>query len=146
MVHSYRVGDPKHFITCENNQDCEETDGTCQDFPGDFNDNGIGDACECYYDINKDGNVSAPDFSVEKWEYGRINCPSSGGNYDDFLLCQPLNQTSCEGTTGCVWHAGKGRCYTTSCLGDVNKDGKVSTPDFAIEKQEYGRTDCPVIQ
>jgi hypothetical protein len=146
MVHSYRVGFPKHFIACTSNDDCADTNGTCWKLQGDFNGNGIGDVCECYYDVNQDGKVSTPDFSVEKWEYGRLNCPSSGGEYDDFLICQPLNQTSCEGASGCVWHESKGRCYTTSCIGDVNKDGRVSTPDFAIEKQEFGRLDCPVVQ
>ena len=146
MVHSYKVGFPKHFIICTSNDDCADTNGTCWKLQGDFNDNGIGDACECYYDINKDGRVSTPDFSVSRWEYGRIKCPSSGGEYDDFLICQPLNQSSCVVTTGCVWNVSKGRCYTTSCLGDVTLDGRVSAPDFSMNRQEMGRIDCPIME
>jgi len=34
------------------------------------------------------------------------------------------------------WHESKGRCYTNSCLGDINQDGKVSTLDYALRKEE----------
>ena len=44
---------------------------TCDTEQGDFNGNGIGDACECYADGNKDGRVSVWDYVVYKEEFGK---------------------------------------------------------------------------
>ena len=79
VTHSYRVGTPKQFITCDGNEDCTPTDGTCQMEPLDFNSNGCGDACECYADCCgtegvTDGRVSTPDYSQLKIEFGRFDC------------------------------------------------------------------------
>ncbi|MHA1289803.1 MAG: right-handed parallel beta-helix repeat-containing protein, partial [Candidatus Thorarchaeota archaeon] len=71
MVVSYRAGDPKDFITCTSDADCEASDGTCQMGQGDCNDNGCGDVCECYADFNQDLRVTAQDFGILKEEFGR---------------------------------------------------------------------------
>jgi len=116
VTHSYRVGDPKQFITCDGNEDCTPTGGTCQMTPEDFNGNGCGDVCECYADCTgtegiPDGKVSTPDYSQLKLEFGRFHC-------------SPQNP----------------------CLADFNNDGKVTTPDYSLLKQEFGRFDCPACQ
>ena len=115
VTHSYRVGDPKQFITCDSNEDCTSTGGTCQMGQIDSNGNGCGDVCECYSDCNgtggvPDGRVSTPDYSQLKIEFGRMDCKTQ----------QP------------------------PCKQDMNNDGKVSTPDYSLLKQEFGRFDCPL--
>ena len=74
MVVSYRVGDPKEFITCTSDADCTATGGTCQMEQGDCNRNGCGDVCECYADFSDDGKVTGADLAVLKQEYGRFDC------------------------------------------------------------------------
>jgi len=87
MVVSYRVGDPKDFITCTSDADCEATDGTCQMEQGDCNSNGCGDVCECYMDCNNsgagDGKVTGSDLAVLKQEYGRFDCSEVDPCYAD---------------------------------------------------------------
>jgi hypothetical protein len=46
----------------------------CQMNQEDCNDNGIGDACECYANLDGDSNVYPSDLSVFLGEYGRTNC------------------------------------------------------------------------
>jgi hypothetical protein len=75
MVASYRVGSPKHFITCTSDVNCTATGGSCDRFQGDFNKNVIGDVCECYGDCNKDGRVTGGDKALINNEYGRDDCP-----------------------------------------------------------------------
>ncbi|KPJ55836.1 MAG: hypothetical protein AMJ42_06170 [Deltaproteobacteria bacterium DG_8] len=87
IVVSYRVGEPKSFITCTSDADCLATGGTCQLEQGDCNDNGCGDACECYMDCNNsgagDGKVAGTDLGVLKGEYGRFGCSPSNPCYAD---------------------------------------------------------------
>jgi len=87
VVVSYRVGDPKSFITCISDLDCEATGGTCQLEQGDCNSNGCGDACECYMDCNDsgagDGKVTGSDLAVLKQEYGRFDCSELDPCYSD---------------------------------------------------------------
>ena len=47
---------------------------TCDMNQGDFNENGIGDACECHADFDNDGCVYPSDISVFLGEYGRTDC------------------------------------------------------------------------
>jgi len=91
MIVSYRVGDPKEFITCTSDAECEATGGTCDMAQGDCNSNGFGDVCECYMDCNNsgagDGKVTGSDLAVLKQEYGRFDCNpltpcQSDGNED----------------------------------------------------------------
>jgi len=87
MIVSYRVGDPKSFITCTSDADCEATGGTCQMEQGDCNGNGCGDVCECYMDCNNtgagDGKVTGSDLGVLKNEYGRFDCGELDPCYAD---------------------------------------------------------------
>jgi len=73
---SYRVGNPKQYITCTSNADCTSTGGTCQLVQGDCNGNFVGDVCECYANFNypTDLKVNASDLGVFKLEYGRVDC------------------------------------------------------------------------
>ncbi|KPJ58569.1 MAG: hypothetical protein AMJ42_03025, partial [Deltaproteobacteria bacterium DG_8] len=59
VMMSYREGDS--FITCEDNTVCTATDGTCQKEQGDYNENYIGDACECYANLISDGTINSAD-------------------------------------------------------------------------------------
>ncbi|KPJ55977.1 MAG: hypothetical protein AMJ42_05925 [Deltaproteobacteria bacterium DG_8] len=87
MTVSYRVGDPKEFITCTSDTDCEATGGTCQLEQGDSNGNGCGDVCECLMDCNSsgagDGKVTGSDLGVLKGEYGRFDCNELDPCYAD---------------------------------------------------------------
>ena len=87
MVVSYRVGDPKDFITCTSDANCTDTGGTCQLEQGDCNVNGCGDTCECYMDCNDDGagdgKVTGADLAVLKQEYGRFDCSEVDPCYSD---------------------------------------------------------------
>ncbi len=80
VIVSYRVGDPRDFITCTSNADCEETGGTCQMNQGNSSGKSCGDACECYADDNEDGAVSTKDYGILKHEFGRYDCPSTPGS------------------------------------------------------------------
>ena len=51
------------------------------------------------------------------------------------------DELSCE-SGGCLWRAVKNICITDMCVTDVNFDGRVSTPDYAALKREFGRMDC----
>jgi hypothetical protein len=77
MIVSYREGDPKDYITCTSGDDCTSTDGTkCSMNQEDCNDNGVGDAGECYANFNypTDLKVNISDLGIYKLEYGRIDC------------------------------------------------------------------------
>jgi hypothetical protein len=117
----------------------------------------------CFGDVNFDGKVSAWDYGVERWEYGRTDCAcnlsgelcqsysdlfnccielDNTGRNLDYTACQlQNNQASCEAAY-CFWDTKKNKCYTDICFGDVNFDGKVSAWDYGVERWEYGRTDC----
>jgi len=83
MVGSYRVGG--QFITCDSNEDCQATGGTCQMEPRDCNDNGCGDVCECYAEYKVDGFVDGGDLAQLKRDYGKT-CPClADGNDDGFV-------------------------------------------------------------
>jgi len=83
--HRVRVSDRKSFIACTDDADCEDMGGTCQDFQGDFNNNGIGDVCECYanYNYPTDFKVTVADLYVLKEEYGRGDCDDPDPCYAD---------------------------------------------------------------
>ncbi|KPJ57593.1 MAG: hypothetical protein AMJ42_04670, partial [Deltaproteobacteria bacterium DG_8] len=87
MIASYRVGDPKSFITCTSDAQCTPTGGTCQLGQGDCNGNSCGDVCECYMDCNNsgagDGKVTGSDLGVLKGEYGRFDCSELDPCYAD---------------------------------------------------------------
>jgi len=57
---------------------------TCQMEQGDCNDNGIGDVCECYADVNCDGYVQFNDLKMIKQEYNRLDCSLGDPCYADF--------------------------------------------------------------
>jgi hypothetical protein len=82
---SYRVGDPKDYITCDGNEDCTSTGGTCQMEQIDSNGNGCGDVCECYAEYKVDGFVDGGDLAQLKKDYGQT-CPClADGNDDGFV-------------------------------------------------------------
>jgi len=83
IVRGYRVRDPKSFITCTSDADCEATGGTCQLKQGDCNENGCGDVCECYADYNDDLKVTGADLLILKNEYGRFDCSEGNPCYAD---------------------------------------------------------------
>ena len=98
MIVSYRVGNPKDYITCDSDDDCTPTGGTCQMEQGDCNGNTVGDVCECYANFNypTDLKVNASDLGVFKLEYGRIDCNTTpppcraDGNDDGKVNAQDL--------------------------------------------------------
>ena len=69
MIVSYRV--EGNFITCDEDSDCYDTDGTCQMEQVDFNSNDCGDVCECYADVTEDGRVTTKDYGILRQEFGR---------------------------------------------------------------------------
>lgn len=60
-------------IVCYDNETCGENEH-CDMNQGDFDNNTIGDACECYADANHDGKVIMSDLVVLKNEFGRMDC------------------------------------------------------------------------
>ncbi len=62
-------------ITCTDNNGCG-TGETCQLNQEDFDTNDIGDACECYADINSSGKVDLNDLVIMKGEFAKT-CPPS---------------------------------------------------------------------
>ena len=88
VIVSYRVGSPKHFITCTTDDDCEATDGKCDTFQENCNSNSCGDVCECYADYAVDTFVDGDDLMVLKKDYGKdcsvIICKADG-NGDHFV-------------------------------------------------------------
>ncbi len=60
-------------IVCYDNSTCE-TDEICQMDQEDWNNNGIGDACECYADIDSDGYVGFSDLVQMKIEFNSSGC------------------------------------------------------------------------
>ena len=72
VVTSYQVdGD---FITCISDDDCAATDGTCGEEQGDYNENGVGDVCECYANIDDDLEIGLFDLIIMKNEHGTSGC------------------------------------------------------------------------
>ncbi len=60
-------------VTCLSYEDCEE-DEICDMIQGDCNGNGIGDACECYADVNCSTKVDLSDLVIMKGEFLQ-SCP-----------------------------------------------------------------------
>jgi hypothetical protein len=58
---------------CSDNGACEE-DELCEVYQLDINNNGIGDACECYAEVSGDGKVNSKDLLVLKIDYNRKDC------------------------------------------------------------------------
>jgi hypothetical protein len=67
----------------------------------------------------------------------------------DFKECQGYGDKDTCQINKCFWDTKKNRCYLDICLNDVMNDtgtgseGMVTTPDFSVEKWEFGRQDCP---
>jgi thrombospondin type 3 repeat protein len=58
---------------CTDNGDCEEEE-LCEMYQLDINENGIGDACECYADCDNDTEVGLFDLGIIKTEFGNSDC------------------------------------------------------------------------
>jgi len=110
IVTAIRVDE--HTVKCTDNSTCEIIfeESYCQKEQGDINENGVGDACECYADFNGDGIVSTPDLDLFEAEY--------------YYLCDPTATNPVPPTGGC-------------CYADGNNDGIVSTPDLDLFEAEY---------
>ena len=84
-------------VTCTDYEECGENE-LCDMEQLDFNDNGIGDVCECYANFNypTDLKVNASDLGIYKQEYGRIDCDTTpppcqaDGNNDGKVNAQDL--------------------------------------------------------
>jgi len=83
VIVNYTVGDPPSSVSCTSDDDCASTGGFCQKYQGDYNGNGIGDACEGYADVDGNGGVNLADLMVLIGEYGRTDC-----NDDPLPPCQ----------------------------------------------------------
>ena len=62
-------------VSCMEDSDCLSVNGLCQRYQGDFNNNGIGDVCECYADIDGDGKVYPSDVMILFMEWKKTDCP-----------------------------------------------------------------------
>jgi lysophospholipase L1-like esterase len=60
--------------TCTSENECSGTNEFCQMEQGDWNNNRIGDVCECYADYNYDKRIDGSDFLILKQEFGRNDC------------------------------------------------------------------------
>ena len=60
-------------VTCTSDADCDSGE-TCQMEQGDYNDNSVGDACECYANLDTDQEVGLFDLIITKDEYSRDDC------------------------------------------------------------------------
>ena len=109
----------KHTVKCTDNSKCEiiNEESYCQKEQGDINENGVGDACECYADWNNDGIVSTPDLDLFEAEYYQTPCDPTASN--------PVPPAP-----GC-------------CRADANNDGIVSTPDLDLFEAQYYHYGCP---
>lgn len=56
--------------------DCGEGE-MCDMYQEDFNDNGIGDACECYADCNCDTKIDLGDLVIMRGEFSRTDCATN---------------------------------------------------------------------
>ncbi len=89
---------------CSDNSTCKTLD-FCQMEQGDFNVNGIGDACECYSDFDNSTAVDIFDLTILKNEYNRTACNSNpcdadsndDGKVDIFDLAVMKNQYTRSG-------------------------------------------------
>jgi hypothetical protein len=108
----------RHTVKCTDNSTCEIIfeEGYCQMEQGDINENGVGDACECYADFNGDGIVSSPDLDVFEAEYYQTPGVRTATN--------PVPPAP--------------GCYCA----DANNDGIVSTPDYDLFEAAYYQL-CP---
>ena len=62
------------FIECYDSDDCEANE-YCDMDQGDFNENGIGDACEkCFANCNCDTKIDLADLVIVKQEFLRTDC------------------------------------------------------------------------
>jgi hypothetical protein len=101
------LGSTSYFVTCTSDDDCEFYGGICQMDQEDFNNNGIGDVCECYADFNNSGKVNLTDLAKLKGEFGRTDCSSTlvciaDANTDNKVNLSDLIILKREfGNTGC---------------------------------------------
>jgi parallel beta-helix repeat protein len=59
---------------CAVDNDCDVSGYFCLLNQSDVNGNGIGNACECYSDLNGDGDVNSADLLIMKIDYTRTDC------------------------------------------------------------------------
>ena len=59
---------------CAVDNDCDVAGYFCLLNQNDVNGNGIGNACECYSDLNGSGNVNSADLPIMKIDYNRTDC------------------------------------------------------------------------
>lgn len=72
------VGVGSHLTTCAADTACNYQAGEfCQLSQGDSNNNGIGDACECYADVNCSTKVDLADLVIMKAEFLRTDCATN---------------------------------------------------------------------
>lgn len=77
------VGVGAHLKTCASDTACNYQAGEfCQLSQGDSNINGIGDACECYADVNCSTKVDLADLVIMKAEFLRTDCATNPCNAD----------------------------------------------------------------
>ena len=92
---------------CTDNGGCNtEEDEMCELDMLDLNENGIGDVCECFADLDSDGQVGIFDLSIMKAEFGRTDCDvnpcDADCNYDGSVGLFDLVIMKNEfGATGC---------------------------------------------
>lgn len=90
-------------ITCTGNEDCE-IEETCDMSQGDCNGNSIGDACECYADVNCSNKIDLADLVIMKQEFSQ-SCPCEADcngdnqvNLEDLVILKvQFFRTDCPG-------------------------------------------------
>jgi hypothetical protein len=70
--------------TCTNGADCG-TNEICELFQFDINDNGVGDVCECYADVNCSAKVDLADLVIMKGEFLQ-SCPCQADCNGDYQV------------------------------------------------------------
>ena len=100
-------------VSCTNPlNDCNEGE-MCDMLQEDFNDNGIGDACECYADCNCDTKIDLGDLVIMRGEFSRTDCEMSycyadcnGDNKVDLsdlvIIKTQFLRTDCPACTDCL--------------------------------------------
>ena len=106
----------------------------------DYDDDEIGDACECPVDFDCDGSVSTGDYSIYISDYGR------GQWYNPCAVCETGNSYQWPSTDACSidGDCDDGNCVATSdvCEGDLDCDGDVGGGDTRIYQLQYGKVNC----
>ena len=116
-------------VLCTDISYCEYEQGEiCDMDQGDDDENGIGDACECYADCNCDTKIDLADLVVTKYQFLRNDCPGCTST----MPTTSISTTTIPFYTAPVEKTGQIASYAAGDDGDLEKGVAWPNPRFIV--------------